>query len=479
MDKIKQLKAAHAAKVAEMEAVINAAETDGGRDFTAEEQTAFDAFKAEADILAQKVTNQEAIVKVQAEAARHAAVNAPVLDRQIKDAGVVTDDPLQKKAGAASAKAALPIVIPARAARYAGTLKAFTGTNAMEEAYKCGMWYVAAIFKNENAAKWCAEHGMELTNAAIGQSESINTDGGYTVPDILESRIIRLVEGFGLFRQMAFNWPMTSEVHKIPRRIGGLTGYHVGEAEAATASKVTFDLVQLVAKKVTAMAVMTNEVNADNIIRMSDLITVEIALAIATREDQDGFNGDGTSTYGGIVGIRPALVNINGVDEGGGLILGTGNLWSELTLGDFNRVKGRTPNYEGPQNEEWVCSKPFKSEVMDNIKYAGGGNTVKDLADGTGEEFLGFRIRISNAYPKTQANSQVACTFGDMNLSSTFGDRAGMSLSMSKEATVGGVNLWETDQMGIKGITRYDINNHDLGDATNAGAVVGLITAAS
>jgi len=52
-------------------------------------------------------------------------------------------------------------------------------------------------------------------------------------------------------------------------------------------------------------------------------------------------------------------------------------------------------------------------------------------------------------------------------------------MSMSEHATVGGVSVFETDQYAVRTTERFDIVAHDLGTATVAGPVVGLITAAS
>lgn len=475
---LEKLKAAFAAVVVKMAALAEKAEAED-RVMTAEEKTEFDGFKAESDKLSSQVATQEAVVEAQAIVERNALTVAPVLPRQTSDATNLLDDPTKAAAaGGADPNAIQPIIIPARAMRMAGQLKAFVGATAHEDAYKAGMWYAAAVFGNANAAKWCTDHGFGI-EASLGQNEGINIDGGYAVPEILETQIIRLVEAFGMFRRKARRWPMSSEVHSIPRRTGGLSATHTGEGQSATKGKISLDLVKLVAKKVTALAIMTKELNADNIIRFGDLITMEISLAFATREDADGFNGDGTSVFGGITGVVQTLFDLYGVTGGVGLVLGAGNQWSELTLANFNKVKGATANYEGQQNEEWYCSKTFKNEVMDNIKYAGGGNTVKDLSDGPGESFLGFPINISNSFPKTEENSQIPCIFGDLGLSSTFGDRSGMTMEMSGDASIDGVSLFQTGQMAILGTERYDIVNHDVGTADASGAISGIITAAS
>jgi HK97 family phage major capsid protein len=81
--------------------------------------------------------------------------------------------------------------------------------------------------------------------------------------------------------------------------------------------------------------------------------------------------------------------------------------------------------------------------------------------------------------PKTDSNSQILALFGDFGLAADFGDRAGIAIATSQSASVGGESVFERDETAVKATERFDENVHDLGDSTNAGPVVGLISAAS
>ncbi len=474
MEKLKKLQAAYAKCVADMSALMDSAGEDA---MSADDQTKFDALSAQEQSLTNQIKNCEKFVKAKAEADRHAAApGGPSLSRQIDVAGDISGSDINNNADVNNHTASTPIIIPARAMRFAGNLRSFSGPTAVEDAYSAGQWF-RAIVGVDSARTWCADHGMPV-EMANSQVEGVNADGGYLVPLVLETRIIRLVESFGMFRQKARIQPMTSETSSTNRRTGGVTSTFTGETQAATKSKMTWDQVNLIAKKLTALTCMSDEVNADTIVSVADQLIEEIALAHATKEDQSGFNGDGTSTYGGIVGIRTKLVTINGVDDGGGLVLADGNQWIDITLANMEKVMGATINLANAR-EEWYCSKPFWAQVMVKLQKAAGGATPSDISDAGSRNFLGFTVNVSNSFPKTEANSQVPCIFGDLNLSSTFGDRMGQTISISRDATIDGVNMFETGQVAIKGVERFDINNHDLGDATDGGPVVGLILAAS
>ena len=70
-------------------------------------------------------------------------------------------------------------------------------------------------------------------------------------------------------------------------------------------------------------------------------------------------------------------------------------------------------------------------------------------------------------------------TLGNYRRGVNFGDRRAYSVTFSTEATVGSVNLFSSDQIAVKATERFDIAVHSPGDATDAGPIVGLQTAAS
>jgi hypothetical protein len=81
--------------------------------------------------------------------------------------------------------------------------------------------------------------------------------------------------------------------------------------------------------------------------------------------------------------------------------------------------------------------------------------------------------------PAADVNSQIACTLGAHDLAASFGDRQQDSIAFSDSATIGGESVFERNQIAIRGTERFDINVHDVGTATAAGPVVGLISASS
>lgn len=477
MKKLKTLKAAYQTATAGMEAILEGAEDVLSED----QQTEFDALKDKAAGLKAQVDNYEQLAVNKATADRIVNTNQ-VLPRQAIPDKVIMDD------ATAGPTAPVAIKIPARARRWAGRLKSFKGPDAEKRAYRAGMWLAATLCNSPFARKFCSTHGIDtaFTQMDSDQFQSINnegtnTEGGYLVFDEFETDIIRLVEEYGLVRRIMRTMPMLSDVKITPRRTGGVEAYFVGEGEETTESNPTWDQVKLVAKKLMAMSVATNELASDAIISIADAITREIALAFSTKEDICGFQGDGTSTYGGITGVVQRLSDLNGVDDGGGLILSANNTYAEITDAELTKVVGQVPNFPGLM-PEWYCSKPFFYQVMSRLTRAAGGVDAMQMGDRTRMQYAGYPVNWTSgttAMPVTAANSQISCLFGDMSMAAQFGDRAGLAIATSTEATIGTKSMFGTDSFAIRGIERFDINVHDLGTASAAGPVVGLILAAS
>lgn len=461
--------------IADMEAALAKAD-EQERDLSADEQTAFEAKQADLAKLNQDIANRQAFLD--------AKDSLPA----VPDANTVSDE----LARASTPAAGTPqIEFPA----HRGTLRCFTEKDGAKVAYRFGRW-LQAIAGDGAATQFCRDQGMPLSyikhpeGVSIGAvyNEGTNTQGGYLVLPEFDRSIIRLVSKYGKFRRNARVVPMGSETKDRDRRTGGLTAYFTGESAAGTESTGSWDQVKLVAKKLMVLTRVSNELNADAVIDSADNIGWEVARAFAKKEDECGFVGDGTSTYGGIVGVNTRLTNINGVDDGGGLVLAAGNLFSEITLANFNTMVGRLPDYADSGDDEadsdalalWYCSKFFWGSVMQKLAAAAGGNTWEMLSTGARRRvFLGYGVILSETYPKADANSQIVCTLGSLVQAADLGDRQQITIAVSDSASVGGESVFERDQLAFRATERMDINVHDVGTATVAGPVVGMISAAS
>jgi HK97 family phage major capsid protein len=355
--------------------------------------------------------------------------------------------------------------IPDQARFRSSRLHAFRGERAEERAYIAGQFYAATLFKNERAAEWCKDHGIDTRfNASL--SEGTDSAGGFLVPGEVEQTIIDLREEYGVFRQNANVVPMARDTKTVPVRSSGLTAYFVGENAEITASDKAWKQVELTARKLAALVRYSNELNEDATISIGDDLTREIAYAFAVKEDACGFLGDGTSTYGHITGV------INSVAAGSIYTAITGNTaFSTLDLTDFEAMVGKLPAYPGIQ-PKWFISKAGWAASMLRLTDAGGGNTAAMLQAGSnGMMFLGYPVvhcQTLNSTLTAQTSAAGVLLFGDLRMAAILGNRRGLAIALSTD------RYFEYDQLGIRGVERFDINVHSRGDASNPGAILSM-----
>lgn len=438
------------------------------RELTDDESTKFDALLKQSQDLTASCDKAEAAEKAVADAREKLAyLNKP---QRMAHSAQPTNLP---KASPHFAAEQPKIEFPMRGrTRVFGQIAGLSATEAREKAHRFGIWGLA-VLGNTKAQRYCAEHGIELLGA--DQIEGNNFQGGYLVPEEFDNDLIDLREQYGVFRRNARISPMARETKTRMRRTGGLTPYFVGEQDALTKSGKTWDQVPLVAKDLYVLDVYSGQLNADAAISVGDDLAGEIAYAFANTEDTCGFVGTGISSHGGIVGLKAKVTAATA-----GLATaasGTHTNWGNILAGSFDTMIGLLPQYADGANTKWYCHKTFWANVMARLAFAAGGNDKADLAGAAPKMFKGYPVEVSQVLPSSASTAEVVCFLGDLRLAADFGDRQGTAIAFSTDAVVGGVSMFETNQVAIRGWERFDINVHDVGNTSVAGPVVGLLTA--
>lgn len=343
-----------------------------------------------------------------------------------------------------------------------------------DQARAFGYWCLCKAAGFDAEGNSLATRAMEVLKKDYPQlherAMDSTTDGALIAPEF-STRLVRLVESFGVFESNAFIMPMTGESLTFTRRTGGMTVFLVGENTAGTQSDPSFANITLNAKEWGTLTYIPKTLDEDSMAEIGEMIAVEIAQAFAEQTDNCGFNGDGTATYFGIVGVCQQLININGVDDGGGLVLGAGNAYSELTLANHTKVQGVLPQYAA-NNAKWYASRAYFFNVMATLMLSAGGVTAGEIEGRRRLLWGGDPVEISQALPRAEANSQVCTLYGDLRRAATVGRRRTMTIESSRDYK------FAERQITYLGTQRKAINCHSLGDADNAGPLVGLITAA-
>jgi HK97 family phage major capsid protein len=345
-----------------------------------------------------------------------------------------------------------------RAPVYSVGRKAFT---SKEMAWKFGTWCLATL-GHKKSLDYCKNLGIQVK----AHTEGVNTQGGFLVPDEMAAELVTLREQYGVFRRNAKIYRMASDTLRIPRKNTGLTAYWVGEAIAATESTMGFDNVQLVAKKLTALTTVSNELLEDSVIDLASDVANEIAYQFAFKEDDAGFNGDGTSTYGGVVGLANALTDTTyQISDSGETSYGA------ITAADVGSAIGLLPAWAAQRNNIKIyCNKSTYHAVFERLALAAGGATAAEVAAGLREpRFFGYPVEFTQviAYTPSTGDSVVAY-IGDISQSCYLGDRRATSIAFSDSA----LNAFEQDERVVRGTERVDIVCANVGGSSATGGVI-------
>jgi HK97 family phage major capsid protein len=348
---------------------------------------------------------------------------------------------------------------------FASQLRSFKGQDAEKRAHRSGMW-IKAILGDQFAGQWCRDNGVRIggSGEVRAMGESVNSAGGFLVPEEFSSAIIAIRDQYGVFRQNARVLNMSTDTIMVPRRTSGLSVYALGENPSSeiTKSDIGLDQVRLTAKNWATHTDVSNDLLADSAINVADLLAAEWGYAYALKEDQCGFTGDASATYQGILGV-------NNKYEANTSFLGwttaataAHDTIAELDLGDVMPLVGKVmPQFLG--RSKWYMSSTTWGRIAYLLANA-GGNTIGTLQGGSvGMSFYGFPVVISNVLPTASATdytNKTLALFGDLSAAATIGSRQQLSVLVDPY-TRGGYN-----QTRFVSVSRWDINVHDIGSAS-------------
>ncbi len=455
MDRIEKLREERNELVAKVEALTVLAQEDD-RDFTDEEQSEIDA------IIGNGEDNEGEVGVINNKIKREERLNSIRMDIVAKRSA----DKIVPKTESGNVNVS-NIIVPAEAKSRAA-VKSFDGADAEKEAYLAGLFYSAAMYGNKNSAQRLSDCGVQMA-----QQVGDDTKGGYLVPTVLENRLIRLVEEYGVARRSARLMPMgVGGTFNIPRRTDGYTAYFVNELAEGTESDLTLDQISLVAKKMMVLSKWSTELPEDALVQLGDIITAEIAYCFAQKEDDCYFNGDGTATYGTITGWKNALAAGSKVTAASGV-----TSLGDVTQGVFEEAIGKLPLFPGIA-PKWYMHHSTWANVCQRLAMAAGGNMVDNFVNGVPQRsFMGYPVEISQVLaggaPGADLAGETVMYFGDMAMGSTFADKRGVTIDTDSSV------YFTSDAIALRATERFDINCHEVGTATEAGPVVGIDLAAS
>lgn len=306
---------------------------------------------------------------------------------------------------------------------------------------------------------------QRVLTKAMGTSP--NSAGGALADVDFAQDIIELKNEFGAARRLMGVEQMGSD-RKILKRLGSEVTITVdGENATRTASDITTDNIELVAKTVSAITESSNEILQDASPNLADVLARSMVRRTAQFEDDAAFNGDGTSEYGGFLGFENVIVS----GSASYVDLAVANL-EAVTLAKVNEAIGKLPEYAWSLgNVQIACPLGTYWRVFHRLASAAGGSNFGDIS-GAGPNFRynGIPVVVVNTLTDAASDTDTAFYIGAFDLAAKFGERLGVQIDSDD-----GGQYFERNQTAYRLIERIDIKVHEGTSTTEAGPVIRAI----
>jgi HK97 family phage major capsid protein len=155
------------------------------------------------------------------------------------------------------------------------------------------------------------------------------------------------------------------------------------------------------------------------------------------------------------------------MDVGGNksIITAAGATWASVTKDDLLKVKAKLQSAVILNGDvAWYCCHEAKTAVFERIALEAGGALAAEVVAGTNATYLGYPIRVMEAFPAEEAAGKPALVFGSMKKGVLFGNRRELTITTSAEAG------FLTDSEMIRATERFDIATHEEGTNQKSGA---------
>jgi len=330
-----------------------------------------------------------------------------------------------------------------------------------ESAKRFGAYMADSAFKLWGMAERCPTYVREIADSVRkDMATTPGTAGGYLIPDEARPEMIRNVEAEGVVFTQARRLPLvTTGTTKMPKRTSGLTGYWVGSAAQITRSAPGFDVISLTPEKLAVLIALPNEfLRSSVLVDLGNFLATEIAYEMARSLDEAIVNGDGTATYGGIMGIMNSTT-IAAVTAAVGH-----NTMATLTGIDISNVIGGLSNYALGESR-WGMSGSVKGALR-ALKSTTGMPLYQRGGNGEANTIDDYPYIVTPRMPaaSTIANSDKYAWFGNLRMSHIVGMIRDIEITRSEHAA------FESDQTLIKGVVHVDIQEQDASAIVTAKA---------
>ena len=280
---------------------------------------------------------------------------------------------------------------------------------------------------------------------------STTSSGLELIPEYFGNEVIRVAQQVGVARNNSRVITLPGKTFNLPG-FGNVTAYRTDEKSAYTASGLSTSQTQFVAKKLTAMVIMTKEAIEDANVDILKWVAELAGEGIARKEDEWAFLG---------LASGEGIFQKTGVPE---YTLGSGDVTYAAV--DFDDLLGALALVDDAvvDNLKWLGSFSVFNDLR-GTKDSNGQYIYQNPGAGMPNTIWGLPYLKSTVMPKTsdgsQAGSSFMAAYDPRYL--MIGDRKRIEVEFSKEATVTSsdgstsINLFEQDYVAVKVSERLDI----------------------
>ena len=315
---------------------------------------------------------------------------------------------------------------PGNAYRGAGLFNPTAMGAAIDREFNGSADYFRAIWHNSQRDASMQARLSRIRNAF---SSTVPSEGGFLIPEVLRSELLRVALETSLIRPRARVIPMESlrvpfpaidETSHASTVYGGITAYWTAEGAALTASSPSFGRVVLEASKLTMYTEVPNELISDSAISFQAFLDQIFPEALGFYEDDAFINGNGVGQPLGILKGGNVISITKETSQVAATIV-----WNNI-IKMFSRM---LPNSLG--RAIWLASIdtfPELATMALTVGTGGGPVWLSNGVSGPPMTILGRPVYFTEKVPKLGTTGDIAFVDPGMYL---IGDRQVMSATSS------------------------------------------------
>jgi HK97 family phage major capsid protein len=323
--------------------------------------------------------------------------------------------------------------------------------------------WAKAINKNDYANR---ANDLEIVGKSTATTINNAAHGNFIAVEEFRPELIDLLNESGATRQLLNVIPSDGTPISLPRHLADFQVAWEGEPASGNSTLANTDRIKLIPKQLMGVAKITNAMLNDSRIGLPDYYAMQGARQMGFAEDLAFFNGDGTSGFGGIVGLRNFLDTTAILDA-------SGANWGAVTDADIARLQGAVLSKAITQgNARFSCTTGAYFGTFNRINRGlGGTDFAGGRSAGLAESTHGYPVVFNNVTQASSASGQVFAYFGDFDMAAKM-----IEVSGSYEFAVSDQERFSTDETVFRVKERIDILVHDGGSSTTQSPVVAIKT---